>query len=315
MTAESDDKIVENPDSLHVEKPVGQSVHVISPCLFLEEVQESNISKASAVRCLLILNQEIRVKKQFFEKLWGSTSLHVCADGGANRLYKYCRCNDTESKYIPDFIVGDLDSLTEDTRHFYEARKTVIKKQASQYYSDLDKAIALINLTVNTPDVDIAKLDDYSQLETVEVEKNRKLDTHKTITVITMGGIGGRYDQTIATISRTLQSYSIRPHMNFLLLNSEHPEFVLLLPQGKNFVNISADFLDTKTTDRKKDALRTVGLLPLCKPARLTTKGLKWDVSDWETEMSGDLSLCNLQVGDNGFYVETSSDIFANIEF
>ncbi len=314
MTAETDKNIVENTDRIHVEKPTDKSIHIISPCSFLENFQDAT-SHNSSVRCLLILNQEIRVKSEFFKKLWSSTSLHVCADGGANRLYKYCHQTNAESSYIPDFIVGDLDSLTLDIRNFYETHKTVIKKQGSQYYSDLDKAIALINVTVNMSDVDITKLDDYSQLETVETDRNKRLELSKGITVITMGGIGGRYDQTIATISRTLQSYFTRPHMNFLLLNSEHPEFVLLLPQGKNFVNIASDFLDTETTDRRKDSLRTVGLLPLCKPARLTTKGLKWDVKDWETAISGDLSLCNLQVGDNGFYVETTTDIFANIEF
>jgi thiamine pyrophosphokinase len=36
-----------------------------------------------------------------------------------------------------------------------------------------------------------------------------------------------------------------------------------------------------------------VGILPIREPSRITTKGLEWDVEDWETEMGGQLSTSN----------------------
>ena len=49
----------------------------------------------------------------------------VCADGGANSLYEYFNDNNhhhhhenlQRSDYIPDYIVGDFDSISPDVKH------------------------------------------------------------------------------------------------------------------------------------------------------------------------------------------------------
>jgi hypothetical protein len=44
--------------------------------------------------------------------------LKICADGGANRLF-YNFNEEERSKYIPNYIAGDLDSLNPDVKSFY----------------------------------------------------------------------------------------------------------------------------------------------------------------------------------------------------
>lgn len=308
MTAESDTRITENADSIHVEQPDDSSVNVLTPLLYIDKSEPSS----SSVNCLLILNQEIRLPTEFFTKLWNNASVHFCADGGTNRLYDYM--GNLRDKYIPEFIVGDLDSLRDDVRSFYQSHGSQIKQQQSQYYSDLDKSISLINLMINFPDTILTKLNDYSEVETVEAEKCRACQS-KQILVTVVGGIGGRFDQTIATISRTLQSTIARKNITFLLLNSEHAEFVILVPKGANYIDYPIDaevgFQDPERSRRP----RNIGVLPLSEPSIISTKGLKWDIKDWKTELSGDLSLCNYQVGDSGFYIKSNKPIFLNIEF
>ena len=46
--------------------------------------------------------------KSLLSQLWKKTSYRVAADGGANLLIK--------SKYVPDAVVGDFDSLDTKTR-------------------------------------------------------------------------------------------------------------------------------------------------------------------------------------------------------
>lgn len=306
MTVEGDAKIIENPDSLEVQIPNG--VNIISPMAFFDHSD-------TPIRVLLVLNQEIRYPIDSFQLIWDNTSIKVCADGGADRLYNYAIKNGMSDIYVPDYVVGDLDSLKQTTRDYYESRGTVVKAQHSQYYSDLDKSISLINMVVNFKDVDITKLDDYNELESIEASRSETVAEPNDVLVLAVGGIGGRFDQTIATISRTLQCDKKRPWMDFMLLNSEHLEFVLLVPKGDNFIQFPrSQETGLHDADARKD-LRNVGLLPLAGPVVVTTHGLKWDVHNWPTQITGDLSLCNLQVGDVGFCINTSDDLFINIEF
>lgn len=57
--------------------------------------------------------------------------LVICADGGANRA--------RERDLQPDYIVGDLDSLRDETRCAFP--QAVIVERPSQYATDLEKAL------------------------------------------------------------------------------------------------------------------------------------------------------------------------------
>ncbi len=51
--------------------------------------------------------------------MWNNCKLKVCADGGANRLFDSLAESERD-KYIPNYIVGDLDSVRNDVAQYYE---------------------------------------------------------------------------------------------------------------------------------------------------------------------------------------------------
>jgi len=73
----------------------------------------------------------------------------ICADGGANRLYdaapscaKQLPAAEARQLVRPAVIAGDLDSITDDVRHFYEHLGTRIKDLShDQDSTDLQKCI------------------------------------------------------------------------------------------------------------------------------------------------------------------------------
>ena len=103
---------------------------------FLQTRDEAPRSKTA----LIILNQPF--SKALLRRLWHATDWHCCADGGANRLHDVLNGDsgdaidttttatttttsavpDRVDDYIPDLLKGDLDSLREDVRRYYETR-------------------------------------------------------------------------------------------------------------------------------------------------------------------------------------------------
>lgn len=83
-------------------------------------------------KCVIIANGKAPKKSIFpFLKKQGFTTL-ICADGGANSALRL--------KLIPDFIIGDLDSIHPDTFKFYED-KTTIRRVKSQDDTDVEKCL------------------------------------------------------------------------------------------------------------------------------------------------------------------------------
>ena len=105
---------------------------------------------------LIILNQPF--SKPLLHRLWHASDWHCCADGGANRLHDLLsacggdgtsggngatvaadwptgwiaslvswfvrprRMTSEVDGYLPDLLKGDLDSVREDVRRYYETR-------------------------------------------------------------------------------------------------------------------------------------------------------------------------------------------------
>lgn len=74
-------------------------------------------SDEKALYALVILNS-VGVEREILKRCWKACKFHVCCDGGANRLF-HLLGNERED-YIPNTIIGDLDSLEVDVRNFYE---------------------------------------------------------------------------------------------------------------------------------------------------------------------------------------------------
>lgn len=66
---------------------------------------------------LVILNSDSFCPK-LTTSMWSKCEIKVCADGGANRLYDSLQ-EEMRSEYIPQYIIGDLDSLRTEVKEFY----------------------------------------------------------------------------------------------------------------------------------------------------------------------------------------------------
>jgi thiamine pyrophosphokinase len=80
---------------------------------------------------------------------------------------------------------------------------------------------------------------------------------------------------------------------------------VFLLPPGKHEIYVR----DPTTPVLGKH----IGIIPVGEPAVITTKGLEWDVENWETKFGGRMSTSNW-VKDDIIEVETSSTVLFSID-
>lgn len=266
---------------------------------------------------LLILNQEINVPAIFL-KLWNSFKIRVCADGGANRLYDFFKDNESERvKYLPDYIIGDFDSLKPETEEYYKRAGVVVIKQNTQYSTDFTKALYLISVHFNSPDfkkiVTDSKAPNHSiELEsgihewydvTLEANKARKLEK---ISLLALGGIDGRFDQTIHSITQLYKLSSADSQFKLCYLSAT--DLIFFVPSGGFMLEYAKEFRD--------QCIGNCGLLPMNGPTEvIETLGLKWDVKHWHTSVGdGRVSSSNRFVGIDKCYINVKDGIVMNVE-
>ena len=68
---------------------------------------------------MIILNSE-SFSLKIARIIWPGCGLKVCADGGANRLFDSMKSDAERSQFIPQFIVGDLDSIRTEVATYYQ---------------------------------------------------------------------------------------------------------------------------------------------------------------------------------------------------
>ncbi|DAZ98665.1 TPA: hypothetical protein N0F65_008791 [Lagenidium giganteum] len=200
---------------------------------------------------------------ELFWNCWSNAHVTVCADGGANRLYDRSVQVDAEALVQPQYIKGDLDSLRDDVRAFYEAKGTKIIHDPDQNSNDLDKCLQLVH--------DLQEADGTASTK---------------FTVLIFGAMGGRFDQEMQNINALFRWSG---HFERITLLSEDTTTTLLQP-GKRYVLTPNFHFET----------RTCGLIPVGATCEsITTKGLKWDMQEQRTEFGGLVSSSNHIEGDS----------------
>ncbi|EGG01497.1 uncharacterized protein MELLADRAFT_92108 [Melampsora larici-populina 98AG31] len=226
---------------------------------------------------LIILNTPIcKTEPSIFTNLWNSSTIRICADGGSNRLY------DFNSDFKPDFIKGDLDSIEESVKDYYSGLGVKICLDRDQDSTDLGKCLALVQ----------------------EIEREREGD--ELVWVLIHGGIGGRLDQTIHTL-HTLLKLELEPINRNEKMTKDNEEEVIKrsyerqvwvvdsFSKNLTFV-INKEFQHELMIEKswKRESELTCGILPIgVNEAIVTTKGLRWDLDDTITSMTGLLSTSN----------------------
>nr|POF02091.1 thiamine pyrophosphokinase 1 [Quercus suber] len=220
----------------------------------------SNGVRDTRTAALVVLNSPIG-DYRYFSRLKSHSAFTICADGGANQLFDLMASQGQAfpltaalAKAKPDLIHGDLDSLWPHVRDAYESIGVEISRDPDQYSTDLGKALKVI-------------------MARVEEVKD----------ILVLGSIGGRVDQGIGILHELYREQVVRhPTIRFWLFSESSITTVLLAgttvihtPLGEGLIK------------------RNVGILPLYGQATISTKGLEWDVQDWETRMGEMVSTNN----------------------
>lgn len=276
------------------------------------------IKPASRTRSvLLLLNQKINIPSVFL-KLWRLFKLKVCADGGANRLYEFFNGNEAaRACYLPDYIIGDFDSLKPEVEEYYRNAGVVLIEQRSQFSTDFTKALHLISIHFNDASFASRVSQSKQQNHSIEINSgihdwyyrirgaNGQLESEK-ISLLAIGGIDGRFDQTMHSITQLYKLSS--PASQFRLSYLSGTDLIFFVPSGGVLLEYTADF--------REKCIGNCGLLPLNGPTEIyETAGLKWDVGLWETSVaSGKLSSSNRFSGIDKCYINVKDGIVMNVE-
>jgi thiamine pyrophosphokinase len=156
---------------------------------------------AGVIKAVVIVNGDIPQPPRL-QECTKDAEIIICADGAANTL----RSKAPQTRV--DFLVGDFDSASEETRSFYEKRSTLVQRK-DQDSTDLEKALELaVSLGA----------------------------THVAVTGIS----GGRYDHVISNL-HSIDKFISRLSLSLFdesgyghLLNYEagHTELIITEPVG-----------------------------------------------------------------------------------
>lgn len=251
-------------------------------------------------KCLIILNCPIQ-HWNLFKQIWDaggfrapcydfnsskSASIRICVDGGANRLLEAASAHADPLQYTPNILVGDFDSLTTSTKDFYAKLNVDIFHDPDQYSTDYMKAFKHVPV-------------DYMVSRCVSAE-NHPLKTHQAVT---FGGLSGRLDQTVHTLSYTRSEQKKRDKAVYIV--SENNIAWSMCP-GTHHVRADIDKFG-----------ECCGILPIAtKWAKVSTKGLEWDLGGPGLEVTGFDGMISSSNHLNKDVVEVSTDefIYFNVE-
>jgi len=173
------------------------------------------------------------------------------------------------ASYIPDLIKGDLDSLEPSVRRWYEAKGVRVIQDEDQNSTDLMKCI-----------------DSVREMEVA-------LDTQ--FGIIILGGLSGRLDQTVHTMSLLHKLRKSRQHTYVV---TEH-NVAWVLDAGEHHISLDLSVIGP-----------TCGLLPVgVSSTVLSTKGLVWDLEDSVSSFDGLVSTSNAFQSEQ-VWIKTSQPIW-----
>ncbi|KAH6612792.1 thiamine pyrophosphokinase [Chaetomium sp. MPI-SDFR-AT-0129] len=228
---------------------------------------------------LVVLNQPLHHLK-ITRVLWDNAHVRVAADGGANALYEAAgKLGDSSFDGLAA-IVGDLDSLTTETQSYYESRSA---KSASDPLTQV----------IHEPDqesTDFFKAVAYVRKHYHHSSGNDDANPYRPLDIVAIGGLGGRVDQGLSQLHHLyLFQPSKREYADGRVYLFSGESLTFLLHPGEHRIRVRSPL-----QGGEKDVFgKHVGIVPIGTTSRITTRGLEWDVTDWETRFGGRISTSN----------------------
>jgi thiamine pyrophosphokinase len=126
--------------------------------------------------------------------------------------------------------------------------------------------------------------------------------------IVALGGIGGRVDQGLSQLHHLYLYQQDPAYANGRIFLLSGSSLTFLLKTGSHRIRVRED-------EEINDLFgKHIGIIPLKEASRITTRGLQWDVTDWETEIGGRLSTSNHVLPDTTWVeVETTKDVLFTI--
>lgn len=120
--------------------------------------------------------------------------------------------------------------------------------------------------------------------------------------VIVLGSLSGRVDHGLGLLHEFLREKQQKPDLRLWLFSESSISF--LLSKGANTIHVplSEGFFTPN-----------IGIIPVCGPSVISTRGLEWDVEGWETRMGHQVSTSNHIVADT-IEIETSELVLFTVE-
>ena len=234
---------------------------------------------------MVLLNQSLE-HVSFIINATERSDCVVCADGGANRLFEIHQraiasgYRDEDDLNMPTAICGDLDSLDSKVRDHFEGAGVHISKDTDQYATDLKKSLRYVKKVMTAAAV--------------------------PFDLIVFGSLSGRADQAFSQLHHLYLANSdpeLKPLGEVYLITPE--SILFLLKPGRNVIH---------TPVQKNMFTENIGIIPLGKPAIITTQGLEWDVTDWSTDFESQVSTSN-HIKQKNVEVETTEEVIFTMEF
>lgn len=214
---------------------------------------------SSSRRALIIVNQSFSAR--LFHRLWNSCTWRCCADGGANRLHdifddpEFMKRKAFRGEYLPDLIKGDMDSIREHVKSYYASHGVPVVEDHDTETTDLMKCVSALQ------------------------EKEQTQHDVQQYDIIILGGLSGRLDQTISTLSYLHKLRKTRTRI--FAVTDDNVGWVL--DAGEHIIAIDHNLLG-----------QTCGLLPVgIDSTILTTSGLRWNLTEHPSSFDGMVSTSN----------------------
>jgi thiamine pyrophosphokinase len=135
--------------------------------------------------------------------------------------------------------------------------------------------------------------------------KHRPSTPDRRLNIAIFGGLGGRADQAFSQLHH-LYKIAVEQPVEYAgdiyLITPESIMFLLEKGMNKIYAPVRPGFFT-----------ENVGIIPIGKPATITTHGLEWDVAIWHTEFGKDISTSN-HIRKDVVEVETTERVLFTME-